>query len=90
MKKNILFLTLTLLITTGCSKTWSGVQQDTRDVLDNTKEVIHEATAPEQMVEDVPQVKPLPNLDSIDTIKNEAVKVPSVQVKKPVAVEPVI
>jgi len=84
MKKNILLLTLILLVTTSCSKTWSGVKQDTREAVENTKEAIHEATAPETMIHDVPQEKPLPNLNSVETVKEEVIKV------KPVAVEPVI
>jgi hypothetical protein len=34
--KNILFV-FSLLIFTGCSATWSGVQQDTTNALDWTK-----------------------------------------------------
>ncbi|HIQ26923.1 MAG TPA: entericidin EcnAB [Sulfurovum sp.] len=45
MKKVLLFLAITLLMTTGCSRTWSGVKQDTNEVYQDTKEVIHEATA---------------------------------------------
>ena len=30
----------------GCSKTWSGVKQDTSTAWKGTKKVVHEATAP--------------------------------------------
>ena len=64
MKKALLFLTLTVLMTTGCSKTWSGIKQDTHEVIDGTREVIHEATAPEPTampsVTQTQNVKPLP------------------------------
>jgi hypothetical protein len=33
----------------GCSRTWSGVQQDASELLLDTKEVIHEVTAPQAM-----------------------------------------
>ena len=85
MKKNILFLTLALLVVTSCSKTWSGIQQDTREVVENTKEVIHEATAPDPIIEDVPDVKPLPKVTPVETVKQEAILT-----KPVVAVEPVI
>ena len=45
MKSRLLFLAVIMLISTGCSKTWSGVKQDTNEVYEDTKEVIHEATA---------------------------------------------
>jgi len=46
MKKTLLFLTFSVLMTSGCSKTWSGIKQDTTELFVDTKEVIHEATAP--------------------------------------------
>ena len=46
MKKTLLFLTFVALMTSGCSKTWSGIKQDTHELFIDTKEVIHEATAP--------------------------------------------
>jgi uncharacterized protein YcfL len=48
MKKTLLFLTFAALMTSGCSKTWSGIKQDTHELFVDTKEVIHEATAPSQ------------------------------------------
>ncbi len=45
MKKTLLFLAIVALMTTGCSRTWSGIKQDTSEVILDTKEVIHEATA---------------------------------------------
>jgi len=45
MKKTLLLLAVMMLILTGCSKTWSGVKHDTNEVYQDTKEVIHEATA---------------------------------------------
>lgn len=85
MKKNILFLTLTLLATTGCTKTWSGIKQDTYNAVSNTKEVIHDATAPDPIIEDVPEVKPLPNLDTLGTAKERAIKSQSTTIKKTVS-----
>lgn len=46
MKKVLLFIAIVTLMTTGCSRTWSGIKQDTSEVILDTKEVIHEATAP--------------------------------------------
>ena len=46
MKKTLLFLTVATLMTSGCSKTWSGIKQDSNELFVDTKEVIHEATAP--------------------------------------------
>ena len=46
MKKALLFLGIVALMTAGCSRTWSGIKQDTGEVIDDTREVIHEATAP--------------------------------------------
>jgi len=62
MKKTLLFLTLTALVTVGCSKTWSGIKQDTHEVFENTRETIHEATAPEDrvIVQSTSDVTPLP------------------------------
>ena len=47
MKKlTIVFLLFgMMLMTAGCSKTWSGVKQDSSKVYKDTKHVIHEATA---------------------------------------------
>jgi len=50
MKKTLLLLTLAALMTAGCSKTWSGVKQDTHEAYENTKETIHEVTAPDEKV----------------------------------------
>ena len=47
MKKTLLFLAIAALMTAGCSRTWSGIKQDTNEVILDTKEVIHEATAPD-------------------------------------------
>ena len=46
MKKTLLFLTVATLMTSGCSKTWSGIKQDSNELFVDTKEAIHEATAP--------------------------------------------
>jgi len=65
MKKTLLFLTITALMTAGCSKTWSGIKQDTHEVVVDTKEVIHEATAPEMLAnESTSDVTPLPVVTS--------------------------
>jgi len=34
-----------MMMTAGCSRTWSGVKQDSSEIYQDTKEVIHEATA---------------------------------------------
>lgn len=34
-----------MIMTAGCSKTWSGAKQDSSKVYKDTKKVIHEATA---------------------------------------------
>ena len=63
MKKTLLFLTLTLLMTSGCSKTWSGIKQDSTEVYQDTKGAIHTATAPsyapqqDNTLQELPQVK---------------------------------
>ena len=45
-KITILALLITLgMIMSGCSKTWSGVKQDTGEAWDSSKRAIHEATA---------------------------------------------
>ena len=48
MKKITLLLTLAILSMTGCSKTWSGIKQDTHEIIVNTRDAIHEATSPVQ------------------------------------------
>ena len=50
MKKTLLFVTVAALMTSGCSKTWSGIKQDSHEIMVNTKEVIHNATAPDEYV----------------------------------------
>ncbi|MBT8344509.1 MAG: entericidin EcnAB [Sulfurovum sp.] len=47
MKKvTLLAVLITLsMIMSGCSKTWSGVKQDTGEAWDSSKKVIHKATA---------------------------------------------
>ena len=49
MKKTTLLLAVTIMSMTGCSKTWSGIKQDTSEAFENTKSVIHEATSPAQV-----------------------------------------
>jgi len=50
MKKTLLFLAVAIFMTSGCSKTWSGIKQDSYDAMINTKEVIHEVTAPDEYI----------------------------------------
>ena len=47
MKKvTILALLMALgMMMSGCSKTWSGIKQDTGEAWDSSKKAIHEATA---------------------------------------------
>jgi len=65
MKKTLLFLTLTTLMTTGCSKTWSGIKQDTHEVVENTREAIHEATAPDDQPRTIAIETPAQNVKSL-------------------------
>lgn len=44
MKKYITFIAITLFFS-GCTKTWSGVKQDSNKVWKDTKKVVHNATA---------------------------------------------
>lgn len=46
MKKTLLFLVLVGLAISGCTRTWYGIKADTSDAITGTKEVIHDATAP--------------------------------------------
>jgi len=47
MKKISIFVLLISLgtFTSGCSKTWSGVKQDTSNAWNASKKAVHEATA---------------------------------------------
>ena len=47
MKKiSILALIMTLsMVISGCSKTWSGIKQDTSEAWDASKKAVYEATA---------------------------------------------
>ena len=48
MKKSLWFLVVTLFVVmslNGCSKTWSGVKEDTGKAWDSSKKAVHEATA---------------------------------------------
>lgn len=44
--KNIILCSILALGISGCSKTWSGIKQDSSELFTDTKEVIHNATAP--------------------------------------------
>jgi len=46
VKKTLLFLILVELVISGCTKTWYGIKADTSDAIAGTKEIIHNATAP--------------------------------------------
>ncbi|MDD2829379.1 MAG: hypothetical protein PHW18_07390 [Sulfuricurvum sp.] len=41
--KASLFLSLTLLILSGCSATWSGIKEDTHSLSDWTKKQVNES-----------------------------------------------
>ena len=45
MKKILSILAITGLMFSGCSKTWSGVKQDSSKAWKGTKKVVHDATA---------------------------------------------
>jgi uncharacterized protein YcfL len=63
MKKTLLFVTLATLMLSACSKTWSGIKQDSYAIVVNTKEVIHNATAPDiEMTASEQMVNPENNL----------------------------
>jgi predicted small secreted protein len=40
----VVFMTLSMIMS-GCSKTWSGVKQDSSEAWDTSKKAVHEATA---------------------------------------------
>ena len=46
MKRIFIFLSalVVLALSSGCSATWEGVKEDTSDMMDATREVIHDAT----------------------------------------------
>lgn len=45
-KMTLMALLMTLgMIMSGCSKTWSGIKQDTGEAWDSSKKAVHEATA---------------------------------------------
>lgn len=45
-KMTLMALLLTLgMIMSGCSKTWSGIKQDTGEAWDTSKKAVHDATA---------------------------------------------
>jgi len=43
--KYLVFFFMLAGLLTGCSKTWSGVKQDTGKVWKDSKKVVHDATA---------------------------------------------
>ena len=51
MVKVLLFAIFAIMIVSGCSKTWSGIKQDTSEIFNDSKEAIHEATAPDTVEE---------------------------------------
>ncbi len=45
-KMTLIALLMTLgMIMSGCSKTWSGIKQDTGEAWDTSKKAVHNATA---------------------------------------------
>jgi len=66
MKTTTLLLALTILSMTGCSKTWSGIKQDTNEVVDSTRNAIHEATAPGHVSPET--IVPLPTVTAPVTV----------------------
>ncbi len=45
MKKALTLVVFMAFIFSGCSKTWSGIKQDSHEVFQDTKRTIHKATA---------------------------------------------
>ena len=79
MKKTLLLVTVAALMTSGCSKTWSGFKQDSREFATDTKQVIHNATAPETHVTaSGTMVNPVNNpsvqVDTVDTTTVQTVQ----------------
>ena len=78
MKKITLWVALVVLSMTGCSKTWSGMKQDTHEVVKGTKDVIHEATAPTnvpnsgQQAASFPEVKVPAQSTNVEQVKSLA------------------
>lgn len=72
-----LLLALTIFSMTGCSKTWSGMKQDTNEVIDSTRDAIHEATAPEHTPTITPPtaetIAPLPTVSKPTVVAAEQV-----------------
>ncbi|CAA6821710.1 MAG: Unknown protein [uncultured Sulfurovum sp.] len=67
MNKTLLFLAaVTLVATTGCSKTWSGVKQDSSSLWKDTKEVVHDATAPQVVPQVQAQQTQVANIESTE------------------------
>jgi len=76
MKKTLLFLTVAALMVSGCSKTWSGIKQDSYAAMVNTKELIHEATTPDEYITSPGRiVNPInnPSVQVVDSAKMNAV-----------------
>ena len=46
MRKILFFFSIMILLLTGCTRTIHGIQQDSRDVWEDAKGAVHNATAP--------------------------------------------
>jgi len=46
MTKILLFLSVMMLLMTGCSKTFQGIKQDSTNAWDGAKGAVHDATGP--------------------------------------------
>ena len=44
MKKIVLLTGMTMLMLSGCSKTWSGVKHDSKKAWNTSKKAVHDAT----------------------------------------------
>ncbi|NOR55821.1 MAG: entericidin EcnAB [Sulfurovum sp.] len=44
MNKILLLAALTMFMTSGCSKTWSGVKHDSKKAWNSSKKAVHNAT----------------------------------------------
>jgi len=82
MIKVLLFTIFATLMIAGCSKTWSGMKQDTAEIFNNSREAIHEATAPDTVHEASVFKNTTPKLgEKVDIVPQE--KIEQVKVAQP-------
>ena len=95
--KNILLFGILVLGVSACSKTWSGIKQDSRELFVDTKEVIHNATAPSYIPPVQSIVRPVVSTTPVQqqmtaqpTVVSPVVSTNPVQVSAPTVMTPVV